>query len=213
MSLDKTENQQPQEGLPTDETPWYEGLNDRQRRFAEEYCVDFNGTQAAIRAGYSADTARQQAWRMLTNVNISAAIEHLKKQLTMSSEEAAIRLTRMGRGSIEPFLSEEGDLNLTSEAAQANLHLVKKAKTTKRVERIDGVPVADIISTEIELHDAKDAIDKILQYHGKYVKKHEYSGPGGTPIQVEDLSQLSAEELQRLLIELQTKTPHEHPDA
>lgn len=33
------------------------GLTDRQRRFAEEYLVDFNATQAAIRAGYSIRTA------------------------------------------------------------------------------------------------------------------------------------------------------------
>ena len=35
------------------------GLNARQQRFVEEYLVDLNATQAAIRAGYSKKTARE----------------------------------------------------------------------------------------------------------------------------------------------------------
>ena len=36
--------------------------------------VDLNATQAAIRCGYSARTAKQQGSRLLTNVDVSAAI-------------------------------------------------------------------------------------------------------------------------------------------
>jgi phage terminase small subunit len=50
-------------------------LTARQRRFIEEYLIDLNGTQAAIRAGYSPKTARFQAARLLTNANIQAALE------------------------------------------------------------------------------------------------------------------------------------------
>ncbi len=50
-------------------------LNDRQRRFVEEYLVDLNAMQAAIRAGYSAKTAKQIGQRLLTHVDVAAAIE------------------------------------------------------------------------------------------------------------------------------------------
>ena len=49
-------------------------LNPRQVRFIEEYTVDFNATQAAIRAGYSEKTARQIASKLLTDIDIQAGI-------------------------------------------------------------------------------------------------------------------------------------------
>lgn len=50
-------------------------LTPRQARFVDEYLVDANGTQAAIRAGYSASGARVAAHRLLTNVAISSRLE------------------------------------------------------------------------------------------------------------------------------------------
>lgn len=49
-------------------------LSDRQARFVDEYLLDANGTQAAIRAGYGAAGARVTAHRLLTNAAISSAI-------------------------------------------------------------------------------------------------------------------------------------------
>ena len=49
-------------------------LTAKQARFIDEYLVDANGTQAAIRAGYGAPGARVAAHRLLTNVAISSAI-------------------------------------------------------------------------------------------------------------------------------------------
>ena len=43
-------------------------LNDRQARFVAEYLVDLNATQAAIRAGYSAATARQMGAENLSEI-------------------------------------------------------------------------------------------------------------------------------------------------
>lgn len=51
------------------------GLTPKQQRFVEEYLVDLNATQAAIRAGYSSKTAKSQGQRMLTNVDIENAIQ------------------------------------------------------------------------------------------------------------------------------------------
>lgn len=54
-------------------------LNARQKLFIDEYLVDLNATQAAIRAGYSERTAYSQGARLLKNVEIHARIEELKK--------------------------------------------------------------------------------------------------------------------------------------
>lgn len=51
----------------------------KQLAFMDEYMVDLNATQAAIRAGYSEKTARSQGNRLLTNVDILARIEEMKK--------------------------------------------------------------------------------------------------------------------------------------
>lgn len=50
------------------------GLTAKQQRFVEEYLVDLNATQAAIRAGYSTDTARQMASENLSKPYIQSAI-------------------------------------------------------------------------------------------------------------------------------------------
>lgn len=49
-------------------------MTDKQDRFCEEYMIDLNATQAAIRAGYSPKTAREQAPRLLANVSIQIAL-------------------------------------------------------------------------------------------------------------------------------------------
>lgn len=54
-------------------------LNDKQQRFVEEYLLDLNATQAAIRAGYSAKTAYSQGERLLSHVEVSAAILEAKR--------------------------------------------------------------------------------------------------------------------------------------
>ncbi|AOG22057.1 terminase small subunit [Acidovorax sp. RAC01] len=55
------------------------GLTPKQQRFVDEYMVDLNATQAAIRAGYSAHTANEQGSRLLANVSVQAAISIARK--------------------------------------------------------------------------------------------------------------------------------------
>ena len=49
-------------------------LNPKQQRFVEEYLVDLNAKQAAIRAGYSEKTAEVQGCRLLRNAQVTAEI-------------------------------------------------------------------------------------------------------------------------------------------
>lgn len=59
----------------TDSMPEGVKLNDKQVRFRDEYLIDLNATQAAIRAGYSERTAYSQGQRLLKNVEIAKAID------------------------------------------------------------------------------------------------------------------------------------------
>jgi terminase small subunit len=61
-------------------------LTDKQKRFCEEYLIDLNATQAAIRAGYSPKTAEQTASRLLRNVKLQEYIAKRQKELSRSTE-------------------------------------------------------------------------------------------------------------------------------
>ena len=83
-------------------------LTAKQRRFSEEYCVDFNGTRAALRANYSPNGADVAATRLLKNANVLRIIEERMEAMSMSAAEAQTRLTSIGRGTME------GIVNLTA---------------------------------------------------------------------------------------------------
>lgn len=51
------------------------GLTDKQKRFCDEYLIDLNATQAAIRAGYSKKTAKQIGQENLTKLDIKEYID------------------------------------------------------------------------------------------------------------------------------------------
>lgn len=61
-------------------------LTAKQEAFIREYLVDLNATQAAIRAGYSARTARAQGNRLLTNADVAAAVEAAKQERAQRTE-------------------------------------------------------------------------------------------------------------------------------
>lgn len=55
-------------------------LNDKQRRFCKEYVIDFNGTRAAIEAGYSKNSAKEIASENLTKPNIQEYISSIQNK-------------------------------------------------------------------------------------------------------------------------------------
>ena len=73
-------------------------LTPKQQRFVEEYLVDLNGTQAAIRAGYSAKTAQEQSSRLLSNVMVRNAISAERQVQLERTEITADRVLREAWG-------------------------------------------------------------------------------------------------------------------
>lgn len=61
-------------------------MNAKRRRFVEEYLVDLNATQAAIRAGYSAKTAKSTGQRLLTFDDVREAIKNAQAERSKRTE-------------------------------------------------------------------------------------------------------------------------------
>ena len=71
-----------------------EKLRERQKRFIEEYLVDLNATQAAIRAGYSEQTAYSIGQRLLKKVEVQEAIQQAqnkRSERTQITQDEVIR--------------------------------------------------------------------------------------------------------------------------
>lgn len=77
-------------------------MNARQKRFCDEYLIDCNATQAAIRAGYSPKTAKITGAKLLTNANLKAYIEEqlekIHNEKTADAQEVLEYLTAVMRG-------------------------------------------------------------------------------------------------------------------
>lgn len=61
-------------------------LTDKQERFVQEYCKDFNATQAAIRAGYSQKTSGEIGYDLLQKSSIVAAVEERKHEIALHAK-------------------------------------------------------------------------------------------------------------------------------
>lgn len=71
-----------------------QGLSPKQARFVAEYLKDQNATQAAIRAGYSKGTAKQQGSRLLTNADVVAEVNKRQKRVATKAEITVESLAR-----------------------------------------------------------------------------------------------------------------------
>lgn len=94
-------------------------LTKQQKRFAKEYVKDLNGTQAAIRASYSPKTAREQAARLLTKVNIVEFIQELQKKrsdkLEIDAEYVLKRHVEIDEMDIIDIMDHDGNITKLSE--------------------------------------------------------------------------------------------------
>lgn len=61
-------------------------LSPKQKEFVKQYVLDHNGAQAAIRAGYAANSARVSASRLLTNDNVIEAINEIENDANIRHE-------------------------------------------------------------------------------------------------------------------------------
>lgn len=106
-------------------------MTDKQKKFADEYLIDCNATQAAVRAGYSKKTAYSVGQRMLKNVEVKKYIqeqlEKIHNERTADAQEVIEYLTSVLRGeSLAEVIVIEGSGEGCSEARK-----IKKAPDEK----------------------------------------------------------------------------------
>jgi phage terminase small subunit len=122
-------------------------LTDRQKRFCIEYInANFNGAEAARKAGYAEDSAHVQASQFLTNPNIQTYIELLKKDLGLrlgiTQERIAQEMAKIAFFNIADILNDDGSL--------------------KSLDGLDRDLTANIKSVElVELISEKEVIGKV----------------------------------------------------
>jgi len=89
-------------------------LNPRQRLFVEEYLVDLNASQAAIRAGYSCKTAKVLGSILLKKVQVMEAVEQAKRERSERTQIHAdwllSRLAEEALADIADLYDENGGL-------------------------------------------------------------------------------------------------------
>lgn len=87
-------------------------LNEKQQRFVDEYLIDLNGTQAAIRAGYSAKTADVQASRLLANAKVqqavSAAMAKRSKRTGVNQDRVVLELAKIAFVKMTDIVDRQG---------------------------------------------------------------------------------------------------------
>jgi phage terminase small subunit len=91
-------------------------LNEKQKRFVKEYVIDLNGTQAAIRAGYSPRTANEQACALLAKPSVAEAVakaqEKVSNKLEITAERVLAELAKIGFVNSEDYLDQNKNLDL-----------------------------------------------------------------------------------------------------
>ncbi len=148
----------------TDETPKGSGellksLSDQHRLFAEAYVRRCgNAYRAAIDAGYTPSSASRHGHELKRRPDIRAAIDALFDEARLSASELIGILEAHASATIDPFLGDHGELDITSDLARDHLHTVKSIKSTI---------TEDGASAQITLHDSQAAAIALLKIKGE----------------------------------------------
>lgn len=105
-------------------------LTEKQQRFVDEYLIDLNATQAAIRAGYSAKTADVQGSRMLGNVKVQQAISEAmaerSKRTGVNQDRVVLELAKIAFVKMTDIVDNQG--RIKSSATEYDLACIESMK-------------------------------------------------------------------------------------
>lgn len=146
-------------------------MTKKQKRFIEEYLIDLNATQAAIRAGYSTDTANEQGCRMLANVSIRSQID---KAIAERSKRTGVNADR-----VIMELAKIAFVNAT-EVIDPKTATIKADALPEDTAAIQSVKVKtfgeDGLEREIKMADKLKALELLGKHLGMFKDKVELSG-------------------------------------
>jgi phage terminase small subunit len=139
-------------------------LTVKQEKFIEEYLIDLNGTQAAIRAGYNPNSANEQAARMLAKGSVascvSKAMAERSKRTGVTQDRVLRELARLGFVNVTEVVNmDDATLRSGSEVDDTSAIASVKVKTTHTKDD------TEITEREIKFHDKV----KSLELLGKHL--------------------------------------------
>jgi phage terminase small subunit len=158
---------------------------DRRKLFVKEYLVDLNATQAAIRAGYSEKTAKQQAKNLMNMDAIQDAIQkemHKREQRTdITADKVLNELAKLGFSEVTDFLQVTTERILVDRVPETDepISEIRQLVLLKDTDQIPPEKLAAISeikqakdgSISFKLHDKKGALDSIGKHLGMFVDK------------------------------------------
>jgi phage terminase small subunit len=143
-------------------------LTNKQAKFVDEYLLDLNATQAAIRAGYSKKAAALIGHENLRKPNIAAAIsaaqESRSRTTKITSERVLKEIARIGFFDIRKLFEDDGrprpvvDLDDDTAAAIAGLDVVSIGNAETGIGQVLKYKVAS----------KNDALEKLCKHLGLY---------------------------------------------
>lgn len=129
--------------------------------FVEEYIIDLNATQAAIRAGYSKKTAGQIGEQNLKKLEIQQAINEKlaekKEKLIMKQDEILERLTQQGR----------------REATDYQVVITEKPVTNEKGDVVAIEKLPEIVEVPTQNKDVIKALETLGKYYVMWTDKQE----------------------------------------
>ena len=151
-------------------------LTAKQQRFVDEYLIDLNATQAAIRAGYSPNTASAQGARLLINVNISNAIA---QAMARRSSRTGITQDRVLRELAKVAFMNATDVidpdsaTVRADAAEEDLACIQAVKV-----KTSESEMGSSSEREIKMYDKLRALEMLGKHLGLFDKRDQANSSG-----------------------------------
>ena len=176
-------------------------LTAKQIRFVDEYMVDFNATQAAIRAGYKAKTAHVIGAENLRKPKIAEEIasrqKDLQKRTEISQDRVVKELARIAFADATDYVCVE-TLTYENEDGTVSPVQIVSPKDTDTLSADQRAAIASIKQgangVEIKLHDKIKALELLGRHIGMFNDKLEVKATVDNPF-----AGLSTEELRNVI--------------
>jgi len=143
----------------------------KQKRFVEEYLIDLNATQAAIRAGYSPITAQEQGSRMLSNVMVQTAVAKAmadrSRRTGINQDRVVLELAKIAFVNAADVI-DSSNATIKSDATADDTAAIQSVKV-KVIPTKDG----EGIEREIRLNDKIKALELLGKHLGMWNDKVE----------------------------------------
>lgn len=149
-------------------------LTKKQRLFVEEYLTDLNATQAAIRAGYSPETAKEIGCENLTKPNIRAQIDKAmaerSRRTGVNADRVVMELAKIAFVNAANVIDTR-DATLKGDAAPEDTAAIQSVKV-KTIPTKGG----EGVEREIKMADKIKALELLGKHMGMFKDKLEISG-------------------------------------